>query len=160
MNFLPFPNGEGLAAMPAPRTGNAFAPRRLPVAEQPKKDAAVCPGFDAEAALCRVDGNRELLRQMAGLFAMQWRKLADEIASAGRRRDGATLELAAHTLDRSVRSFGADEASRVAQELEARACNADFHDLEETCVRLKIEVERLVRGLKEFANEMVPSTSR
>src|ERR1700693_752338 len=51
------------------------------------------PAFDGEATLARVEGNRELLRQMVGVFAMQWHTLRAEIAKAGQRHDGPTLEL-------------------------------------------------------------------
>ena len=111
------------------------------------------PAFDAEAALSRVEGDRELLRPMVGLFSKQWTKFWTEIAKAGQRRDSATLQLTAHQLQRSMESFGAGEARRVAQELEARGCKADFHDVDKNCARLKMEIERLVNALQEFTKE-------
>jgi HPt (histidine-containing phosphotransfer) domain-containing protein len=109
------------------------------------------PAFNAEAALARVDGNRELLRPMVGLFARQWSALLDAIARAGRQRDGAALELAAHRLKDSVASFGADQTRRVAEGLEARGRDGDFHDVERTCHDLKTELDRLVHALVDFA---------
>jgi two-component system sensor histidine kinase/response regulator len=139
MIFFHFPDGESRPAMPVPQAANSNAPR---------------PAFDPEAALARVEGDRALLRKMVGLFAMQWSKLGAEIATAGQHRDGAALELTAHKLERSVRSFGADEASRVAQELEARGRKSDFHDMEITHARMKKEIERLVNALEEFTKEI------
>jgi hypothetical protein len=118
--------------------------------EQPQQNAPLRLAFDPETALARVEGDRDLLRRMVGLFAMQWRKLTGEIAKAGQDHDGPTLELTANKLRQSVGSFGAGEASRAAQELEARGCKSDFHAVEKTCARLKMEIERLVKDLREF----------
>ena len=120
-------------------------------------DAAAHAVFDPEAALARMEENRERLGQMVGLFAMHWRKLAAEIAKAGQNRDGATLELSAHKLRLSVGSMGAAEASRVAQELEARGRHGEFPGVDRVCSRLEMALERLVTALKEFARELVPS---
>jgi HPt (histidine-containing phosphotransfer) domain-containing protein len=117
-------------------------------------DDGMLPAFDAEAALARVDGNRELLWPMVAVFARQWRALLDEIATASQQRDGAALEIAAHRLDESVRSFGAHEASRVAQELDARGRKGDFHDVKKTCAILRAAIDRLVNGLKEFTQKI------
>ncbi len=86
MNLLPFTNCEIQPAIPAPQT---WSMKPIPVdAVLPKDNAAASPAFDAEAALMRADGNRELLRKMVGLFAMQWRELFDQISTASRHRDG------------------------------------------------------------------------
>jgi HPt (histidine-containing phosphotransfer) domain-containing protein len=127
--------------------------------EQSQHDDEFHPVFDADAALDRVEGDPELLRKMVGVFAKQWGAMLAEIAKAGQRRDGATLALAAHRLNGSLGSFGAAQASRVAQKLEAHGNKVDFHEVETTCVRLKMEVERLVDALKEYAKEMVSGTS-
>jgi HPt (histidine-containing phosphotransfer) domain-containing protein len=113
-------------------------------------DDGTLPAFDAEATLARVDGNRKLLRPMVSVFALQWSVLLDEIAKASQHRDGAALEMTAQRLDESVRSFGAHEASQVAQELEARGRKGDFHDVEKSNACLRTAIDRLVSGLKEF----------
>ncbi len=151
MNFLSYMYGENHSAMPT--VIPLATEEHLPIDEQPQRDAEPSRAFDAEAALARVDGDRELLRPMVGLFAMQWSKLGEEIARAGRYRDGAALQLTAHRLKVSLASFGADAARRAAQELEARGRKGDYNDVEKTCARLKTEVNRLVSDLKEFTNE-------
>jgi hypothetical protein len=115
--------------------------------------------FQAEEALARVKGDRELLRQMAGVFAMQWNSLWVEIFTACQSRHGATLQMAANKLKRSVESFGAGETSRVAQELEVLGSQSDFRDVHKTCARLKSEIERLVNALKYFTNPAAAPTS-
>ena len=104
-----------------------------------KEDNASDPLFNGQAALDRVNGNRELLRNMAGVFAMQWRERLAEIASAARRRDGAELEMVANRLKRSFRSIGAGKACGVAQKLEELGCKRRFHDSEKEHARLGIE---------------------
>ena len=111
--------------------------------------------FDVQAALDRVEGNRDLLRNMAGLFTMQWRECLAEMVCAASRRDGAGLELVANRLKRSLGSVGARKACRVAEELEKRGCNRSFDDFETTHARLGIEIERFVNELKEFSEEIV-----
>jgi hypothetical protein len=165
MNFLSLPNPDG-SQPPRPQklhepTDRLFANSATGATdEQPPHEVAFCLPFDAEAALARVGGDRDLLRRMAGLFAMQWNSLCVEISMAGKQRDGATLELTANKLKRSVRSLGAGGTSRVAQELEVRGRKSDFNDMEKTCARLQMEIERLVNALKEFTKEMMPSASR
>src|SRR5476651_733950 len=89
-------NSQGREEMKRRREKRLATPNDyLPIDEQPQHDAVSRPAFDAEAALARVNGNRELLRKMVGVFTMQWRKLWDEIAKAGQHRDGAALELTA-----------------------------------------------------------------
>ncbi|MFL5245245.1 MAG: Hpt domain-containing protein [Gemmataceae bacterium] len=124
--------------------------------EHPKEESASLPVFNAEAALARVEGNRDLLRGMAGLFALQWKNLCAEIANAGKQRDGAKLELTANVLKKSAESLGASRTSRLAQDLETRALESDFHEIEKTCARLQLEVEHLVKALKAFSDEAKP----
>jgi HPt (histidine-containing phosphotransfer) domain-containing protein len=114
--------------------------------------------FDVQAALDYVGRSRDLLRNMVGLFSMQWRERLAEMVSAASRRDGAALELIANRLKRSLGSVGARKASRVAEEFEKLGCKRSFHDLEETGARLGIEIERLVIELKEFCKETVPES--
>ena len=122
----------------------------------PKDDGRSDRAFDVQAALDRVEGNRELLRSMVGLFSLQWRECLAEIARAASRRDFAALELLANRLKLSLGSIGAGKASRVAQELEELGCKRCFHDLEKERARLGIEIERLVNALKEFLKEALP----
>jgi signal transduction histidine kinase/CheY-like chemotaxis protein/HPt (histidine-containing phosphotransfer) domain-containing protein len=115
--------------------------------------------FDPEAALERVEGDRDLLRQMAQLFAKQSSKLLDEIAEAARRQDGPALERAAHKLKGSVGSFGAQDALRTADQLETNARECDFAKVDVLCARLTKQVEHLRSALAEFTTEVVSCAS-
>ena len=86
------------------------AERRRPRRRAPAPAADERPAeavFDPAAALARVEGDRELLRKMIGLFFAQAEKLLPEIRGAGERGDGKALERAAHKLKGSMGSFGA-----------------------------------------------------
>ena len=56
--------------------------------------------FDLTASLARVEGDRELLGKMIGLFLAQAEKLLPDIRTASERGDGKALERAAHKLKR------------------------------------------------------------
>jgi signal transduction histidine kinase/CheY-like chemotaxis protein/HPt (histidine-containing phosphotransfer) domain-containing protein len=127
------------------------------VQEEPDDEGA--PAFDPEAALERVEGDRDLLRRMAVLFAKQANLLLVEIADAVRRQDGPTLERAAHKLKGSVGSFGARRALQTAGQLETLALKTDFARMDVVSTKLKREVEGLQIALTEFTREMVPCAS-
>jgi HPt (histidine-containing phosphotransfer) domain-containing protein len=116
--------------------------------------------FDVQVALDRVEGNRELLQNMVGVFSMQWRERLAEIAAAASRRNGAALELVANRLKLSLRSIGAGKASRLAQELEELGRESACHDLDNKHARLGIEIERLVNALNAFSRETVAGIDR
>jgi HPt (histidine-containing phosphotransfer) domain-containing protein len=117
----------------------------------PKDAVASHRVFDAQAALDRVEGNRELLRNMVGVFAMQWRERLTEITRAAGRRDSAVVERVANNLKQSLGSFGACKASRIAQELEELGRKRSFDALGKKCDSLRIEIEHLVSALKELS---------
>ena len=147
--FMPF---EGQEIRNESIDVDASAPNSAPGHARDDSDASGV--FDTQVALDRVEGNRELLRRMVRIFSRQWRDLLAEIASAANRRDGAALELLADRLKRSLSSIGAGKASRVAQGLEELGCQRGFQDIEGKRAQLAIEIERLVKALKEFGNEL------
>ncbi len=139
--------------------GRLLAPVPAVESSQEVQDAEPAPAFDPEAALERVEGDRDLLRQMAQLFAKQSSKLVDEIADAAQRQDGRALERTAHKLKGSVASFGALNSFQTADELETRGRTSDFTSVEGLCVRLEREVKDLRIALTEFTQEMVSCVS-
>ena len=74
--------------------------------------------FDRAAALDRVDGDVELMKELAGLFLDECPQRMAEIREAIIRRDATKLQQAAHTLKGSVGNFGAAEAIEAARRLE------------------------------------------
>ncbi len=62
--------------------------------------------FDIAAALERVDGDRELMKELAGLFLGECPRCMGEIRQAIAQRDGPGLQRAAHYLKGSVGNLG------------------------------------------------------
>jgi CheY-like chemotaxis protein len=84
----------------------------------PLEPEAAPAGFDMAAALERVDGDHELMRELAGLFLDECPRRLAEIRDAIDRKDGPGLQRAAHYLKGSVGNFGARHAAEAAGRLE------------------------------------------
>lgn len=74
--------------------------------------------LDRAAALARVGGDLELLKEIAALFLDEYPRALDEIHKALASGDSRALEHAAHGLKGSVANFGARAAVDAAFELE------------------------------------------
>ncbi len=85
----------------------------------PRSDPA--SGFDLDAALAFVGGDRAVLAELVAMFIEDSAKLMADIADAIRDDDGASLRRAAHTLSGSLGIFGAASAAEAARQLEALA---------------------------------------
>jgi HPt (histidine-containing phosphotransfer) domain-containing protein len=75
--------------------------------------------FDRSAALDRLGGDEQLLREIASLFLAEYPALIDAIRSAVQRRDAHALERSAHALKGSVSNFDASAAVNAAFQLES-----------------------------------------
>ena len=109
--------------------------------------------FDPGAALKRVDGDRELLREIAGLFFEDTPRLVAEVRNAIQRGDGKALERSAHTLKGSIGNFGARTAFEAAFSLEQMGRNGDFSRASEMFTQLERQVTLLVPALEAVLNE-------
>jgi len=123
-----------------------------PVMNQP--DPELC--FSPDAALNRVDGDRELLREVADLFYEDAPRLLIEVRNAIQRGDGHALERSAHTLKGSVGNFGARTASEAAFTLEQMGRNGDFARATEVFAQLERQVTLLVPALEAVLKEKAP----
>ena len=74
--------------------------------------------FDLDSALSRLEGDKELLKEIAGIFIEDCPKLLSEIKKAIESKNGMELEQAAHSLKGSVGNFGAEQAFKAALNLE------------------------------------------
>ena len=114
---------------------------------------APAAGFDVSAALERMDGDADLLRDLAELFLGDCPRRMAEIRRAVREQDGPGLHAAAHYLKGSVGNLGVHQAFEAAERLErdgrelawARA-EMDWADLEEAIGRLEPALSDIVRG--------------
>ncbi len=108
-------------------------------------------GFDADVLLVNVDGDRELMVEVAGLFAEDCPRLLSDIRDAIARRDAETLERAAHTLKGLMSTFGADAAREAARRLETMGRNDNLAQAEEAWAALEQHTERVLPQVTALA---------
>jgi two-component system, sensor histidine kinase and response regulator len=91
-------------------------------------DSATVNGetHDWSAALERLQGDRELLEEIAGVFREEAPKLLAQITEAVERDDAGALKLAAHTLKGALANFAATAAVEAARRLELMAKEGDL----------------------------------
>jgi PAS domain S-box-containing protein len=112
--------------------------------------------FDPNAVLKRVDGDRELLREVASLFFEDTPRLLSDIRNAISCGDSKALERSAHTLKGSIANFGVRAASEAAYGLEQMGRNGDFAHTQETLTRLEQQVALLGPALESLVNQKAP----
>ena len=103
--------------------------------------------FDLSTALERMDGDVELLKELAGLFVAECSKRMKEIRQAITRRDGAGLQNVAHTLKGSVGNFGARDAVEAAKLLEQDGREQNWTHAETAWSALEKAIGRLEPAL-------------
>jgi two-component system, sensor histidine kinase and response regulator len=109
--------------------------------------------FDPAAVLKRVDGDRELLAEIAGLFFEDTPRLLSEVRNAITCADGKALERSAHTLKGSVGNFGARTAFDAAFNLEQMGRNGDFARADQVFGQLEQQITRLVSALENLIKQ-------
>ena len=110
-------------------------------------------GFDQEAALGRVGGDLDLLKEIAGVFLDDCPRSLAELREAAERGDCASVERAAHTLKGASANFGAARLVSAALRIEkmghARTLegfSAAFTDVESALDTLRGELQALVES--------------
>jgi PAS domain S-box-containing protein len=129
---------------------------RAPAASVDMNASSAELNFDPGVALKRVDGDRELLREVAGLFFEDTPRLLTEVRNAVQRGDANALARSAHTLKGSVSNFGARTASEAAASLEQMGRNGDFATASDVFARLEQQIQLLMPALENLLNEKAP----
>jgi PAS domain S-box-containing protein len=110
--------------------------------------------FDAQALLERVEGDRELMRELVALFLSESPQLLKDAVRCVEQEDAAGLRRAAHTL-KSVANFGAKDAYAAARALEGLAADGNFAQAPQALAELEGQTTRLSHALREFLGEQV-----
>jgi PAS domain S-box-containing protein len=133
----------------------AFA---LPPAEEAKHEEISADGeiADREQALARVGGDRDLLRELAGLFLDDLPNQLAALREAVKTCDRAVMQRTAHTLKGAVGTFGARPAFEAALRLETMARNGDLTQADEACAALDGSLVRLRSILATWAADSGP----
>jgi two-component system, sensor histidine kinase and response regulator len=111
--------------------------------------------WDLEAALQSVDGDRELLVEMAELFLQDSDRLLEEIRQAIQAGSASGLHHSAHTLKGSVANFAADEARDTAFQLEMMGRSGNLTGASTRYTALVAEMRRVEADLLEFTHATV-----
>jgi len=90
-------------------------------AENSPQESAPPPDLDMDVVLKRFGGNTRLARRAAGMFPQECRLALSSIDKAREAGDLPGLETSAHTLKSMCRMFEANEAARIAFEIEMAA---------------------------------------
>jgi HPt (histidine-containing phosphotransfer) domain-containing protein len=123
-------------------------PAAPPAAAQP-----LAPGEapDWGAALEKVGGDRELLRELVRLFLRQDPAPAAELRRAREAGDLAALQRVAHNLKSNMGTFGARSAHELALHVLQAGREGNLAGAEEACRALEQSLERLRPALAAFA---------
>ena len=111
--------------------------------------------IDRTALLARLDGNTELLAEMAELFLRESPKLLQRVREAVRCSDAKALERAAHSLKGAVSNFTSQGGFETAQRLEMMGRTGDLSQIEAAQAALEREVASLDAALDEMRKGVI-----
>ena len=104
-----------------------------------------------QAALKAVDGDSQLLADIARIFMSEAPRLLSDIEGAVARSDAALLRRAAHTIKGGLRLFGAETAYELACQIEVFGRAGHIEAAREPVETLKLAVDELQLNLSCFA---------
>ncbi len=133
--------------------GPASSPHETAPAARAADPAERVPIIDWDAALRSVNGDRNLLRDLAEAFLIESPQRVAEIRRALADGDAVSLRRAAHTIKGSARYFGAAEVYGHADRLEALAKEGDLAPAGSVSDALIAAVEQLKAALGRLIEE-------
>jgi len=106
--------------------------------------------LDLQAALARVDGDQDLLKEIAELFLEECPASLEHVRAAVSAADPEAVQRAAHSLKGAVSNFGEKAAHKAALRLEYMGRAGDLTGSAEALRQLEEAIERLCAELREF----------
>lgn len=116
--------------------------------------------IDYSAAIRHLEGDVDLLKEIAEMFLEESPALMDQMREAASRGDSKTLERAAHTIKGSVGNFAAKPAFEAAQRLEDIGREGKLDDVAEAYSILEREMEMLKPALAALGRDTDEDTDR
>lgn len=107
-------------------------------------------GFDPVSLWERVNGDMELLRDLVGLFAMEYPELLLNIKSAIERGSFTDVQRFSHKLKGSALQFSGKLAVDAAGQLEEMGKTQSLEGASQVLMTLQFEVLRLMEALKRM----------
>ena len=123
----------------------------VPVVKNQASEESIASPVNWDEALARVEGDHQLLADMAKLFLDDGPKLFSDVRSAIAGHDSKALERAAHALKSSTGNFSAHPAYEATLQLEKIGRDGDLARAEEACRLLDQELARLWPVLEAIA---------
>lgn len=120
------------------------------VIESTSHDASVESIMDWNAAVDRVGGREDLLKQMVGVFFKETDKLFPALREAIAQRDMVKVRRVAHSIKGSASCFAAPAAVSAAVRLEFMGRDCDLTGADEAYALLEHEIKRLQQALTKF----------
>ncbi len=106
--------------------------------------------FDLEKAMEQVGGDREILKEIIGIYCEEYPKQLLQIQQAIDKNDTAVVGEVAHTIKGAVGNFGAKSAFEAALYLEKIGKSKDLSVALSAFGALKEKLEQLERELKKI----------
>ena len=97
----------------------------------------------------RLDGDVELLRDLAALYSVEYPKQLKDLRNAVAAGDVRQIQQAAHKINGTARNFAAAPATEAAQTLERIKDFGDGSTISKLADRLSHELRRLQTALEE-----------
>jgi two-component system sensor histidine kinase/response regulator len=138
-------NNLGRGAPTSSALASVSAPARSPAPTE--------PAFDPSEALERVEGDRELLAELAQIFREESPRMVEELHRCVTEGDAKGLQHAAHTLRGSVSSFGARAAADTALALETMGRSGSTSGADLQLATLERYLAQLADGLLQFGED-------
>ncbi len=114
------------------------------------------PAADFDEALDRVEGDRELLEELMGMFTVECSHDMAEIHKSLEARDMGLLERLAHTLKGAAATLAAGAVSSAAAALEKQARTGEVGNAEQLFETLRREMDRLLPEIELFRGKVAP----
>jgi|SRR5579862_5837960 len=111
------------------------------------------PVFDREAALSRVGGDEDLLREIGVLFLEECQLAISDLRVAVSDRDPKRIERKAHSLKGSVSTFGSGPAFQAALALEKQGRCGDLAEVDLQLQRFESSLARLCMEIQNLLAE-------
>ncbi|MGH9378396.1 MAG: response regulator, partial [Terriglobia bacterium] len=143
------PSGVSLAEPmpPPPQPPLQPQPHQLPPPRPPRPNAGV---LDREKTLAQLEGDVQLLGEMASLFLHEIPKQMESTRAALENRDIKSLANLAHTIKGSVANFSAEAALRASLQLENTAKQGNLAEAGKAYQGLEEAISQLASELAGF----------
>jgi HPt (histidine-containing phosphotransfer) domain-containing protein len=139
-------DGGVLAVLIQPSPTQSDGPSRSrPVGDARPADPSV---FDYDDALERLDGEADLLKQVAVVFLSDYRRTMGELGDALARRDAEALVFCAHKLKGALGTLSARAAHDAAARLEQHGRDRQFSEATKDFDQLQGRIDALVPALR------------